>query len=76
MPKTQRPILSVLERDAFEYLSRQAPDYIDAIEQELEQGFSPEEIKQEYLREAGYGRELLAKRIEQAARYLKKKREG
>ncbi len=64
------PLMAVIDQDGYEYLSVQHPDYLLAIEKELKAGSSPDEIRRKVMRLAGSDRLALAKRCEQAARYV------
>lgn len=64
------PLLHAIDRDAYDWLSHNAPYYVDAIQAELQAGKTPEQMKRVVLKNAGAERSALALRIEQAARYL------
>lgn len=65
------PLLHAIDRDAYDWLSQNAPYYVDAIQAELQAGNTPEQMKRLVLQNAGADRSALALRIEQAARWLK-----
>ena len=64
------PLMTVIDRDGYEYLEVQHPDYLTAVQQELQAGSSPDEIRRKVLRLAGPDRLALAMRCAQAARHM------
>ena len=77
MPKKKRkpyrpvpPMNPVIQKDAYDFLFNHYEEVLEAVEESIEQGYRPEEIYQHWLREAGFHRIELAKRCENAARYL------
>lgn len=64
------PLITALDRMSYEYLSTNAPDLIVAIDQELREGIDPAGIRFRVQRHVGSDRENLARRCEQAARYM------
>lgn len=64
------PLMAVIDRDGYEYLEVVHPDYLTAVEAELQAGHTPDEIRRKVLRLAGPDRQALAMRCEQAARFL------
>jgi hypothetical protein len=70
---TFRPVVPMnpaIELDAYEYLASNAEIWLDCVVNSIAQGYSPEEIYRHVLRQAGYHRFEIAKRCENAARYL------
>ena len=65
-------LLDAIDRDGYEWLVTNAPHYIAAIEGELRQGATPEQIRYMVSRNVGPDRQGLALRCEQAARYLRR----
>ena len=77
MAKTTRPpampdLQRALDRESYEWLAANLPDVLTALEAELARGAKPYDAKLMVLRD--YGREELAKRIEQAARHIETER--
>ena len=64
------PLLAAIDYDAYEWLTSQAPHFLLAIEKELKQGRTPEEIRYMVSSRVGPDRQGLALRCEQAARYI------
>ena len=64
------PILTAIDADAFDWLVRQAPVYVSAIEAELQAGRTPTEIRYIVQTNIGPDRQALALRCEQAARHM------
>lgn len=64
------PLMAVIDRDGYEYLEVERPDYLQAVQQELDGGYSPEEIRRKVLRIGGPDRQALAMRCCQAARHM------
>lgn len=59
---------AALDRESYEWLAMNAPAILDALETEIAQGRSPEQV---YLWVLGeYGRDELAQRLRQAARNM------
>ena len=63
-------LAQALDRMSYEYLSTNAPDLIIAIDQELRGGIDPAGIRFLVQRHVGSDRENLARRCEQAARFM------
>lgn len=57
-----------IEWDAYNWLNTHAPEYLTCVEQSIEAGFEPEEIRA-YVNRQAADRQIAA-RCEQAARYL------
>lgn len=77
MPKKLRvafrpvvPMNPAIWQDAYEYLASNNEDFLDCVMNSVAQRYTPEEIYRHILREAGYHRQEMAKRCENAARYL------
>lgn len=69
-PRIMQALHAAIDKDAFEYLSTMAPEYLDAIEEEIAGGATPEEIGREMRKNVGPDRVGMALRCEQAARYV------
>ena len=67
---TGKALMQALDRMSYEYLSTNAPDLVIAIDQELRAGTEPSGIRFIVQRHVGADREGLAKRCEQAARFM------
>lgn len=67
---TDSPLLNAIDWDAYDYLSEQAPHFLEAIEQELAKGATPSDIRYMARRQLGPERQALVVRLEQAARYI------
>lgn len=67
---TTDPLMAVIDRDGYEYLEVQQPEYLQAVNQELQAGNTPDEIRRKVLRLAGPDRQALAMRCCQAARHM------
>ena len=65
-----KPLNPAIWQDAYEYLAAHNEDYLNGVENAIAQGFTPEEIYRHILREAGYHRQEMAKRCENAARHI------
>lgn len=76
MARTESPIVGVLNRESYYWLSTNFPDLIDAVEKELLGGKSPREIMQIVSRHVGEERSALALRVYQAACHLEKEQES
>ena len=59
-----------IDQDAYNWLSKTAPGYLEAIELELNSGFTPAEIRWFISSRVGEDRQGIAIRCEQAARYI------
>ena len=70
MTTTISPLLTAIDADAFDWLVRYAPVYVEAIEKELRTGRSPSEIRYIVQTNIGPDRQALALRCEQAARHM------
>jgi hypothetical protein len=75
MPPTTKPasgaaLIAALDRMSYDYLSTNAPDLIVAIDRALQDGNEPEGIRFIVQRHLGPDRDGLARRCEQAARYI------
>ena len=57
--------------DAYAWLTANAPEYLDAIEGELAEGMSPEQVGRILSRELGPDRDALAHRCRQAAEWIR-----
>jgi len=64
LPNLQR----ALDRESYEWMDSNVPDVLDALEAEIKNGHTPHEARLFVVRE--YGREELARRVEQAARHI------
>lgn len=64
------PLNPAIWKDAYEYLASNNEDYLNCVEDSVVQGYTPKEIYRHILREAGYHRQEMAKRCENAARYI------
>jgi len=64
------PLMVVIDRDAYDWLYTRAPEYLQAVVDELDAGKSPDEIGRTVVRYGGEDRKALAMRCEQAARHL------
>ncbi len=64
------PLHPVIHEDAYDYLFRNNPEVLIAVEEAVEDGFSPKEIYYDWIREAGDNRGDLAKRCENAAKHI------
>ena len=57
-------------QDAYDYLVAHNEDFLNCVEDSVAQGYSPDEIYRHILRDAGYHRQEMAKRCENAARHI------
>jgi len=57
-------------KDAYDYLATYHQDFLDGVEDAVAKGYTPEEIYRHILREAGVHRNEIAKRCQNAARYI------
>jgi hypothetical protein len=64
------PLQHVVELDAYNWLSQQAPYYIDAIEKCLRDGATPESIRRYISSQVGPDHQGIAIRAAQAAQYI------
>ena len=69
-PTSGAALIAALDRLSYEYLSTNTPDLIVAIDRELQAGNEPEGIRFIVQRHLGPDRDGLARRCEQAARYI------
>ncbi len=69
------PIADALDKMSYDYLSTAFPDLVIAIDQEVSTGSSPERLRFITQRHVGADRENLALRVEQAARYMRKRQQ-
>lgn len=69
------PIADALDKMSYDYLSTAFPDLVLAIDTEVAQGSSPERLRFITQRHVGADRENLALRVEQAARYMRKRQQ-
>jgi len=60
----------ILDRESWEWLSENVPTLAGAIEKLVARGLTAEEIRRRVLQRMGAHREPLAKRCENAARFL------
>lgn len=70
---SSNPIAEALDKMSYDYLSTAFPDLIMAIDIEVAQGSSPERLRFITQRHVGADRENLALRVEQAARYMRRR---
>lgn len=71
MTVTSSPLMAAIDYDAYEWLATNAPHYLTAIEKEIQNGRSPETIRQIVSGCVGPERQGLALRCEQAARHIR-----
>ena len=65
------PLNPSIWQDAYQWLiDNNREDFINGVENAVDQGFTPDEIYRHILREAGHHRMELAKRCQNAARYI------
>jgi type II secretory pathway component PulF len=76
LTKTRSPILDALDIESYQYLSIAAPDLLAAIEAEVENGKSADQIQRLVAAEIGPEREALARRCRQAASYIERRQRG
>ena len=69
------PLNPSIWQDAYEYLALHNEDFLNGVENAVVQGFTPEEIYSHVLREAGVHRLEIAKRCQNAARYILSQRD-
>lgn len=70
MSNALHALQGAIDEDAYDYLSQYAPAYAAAITSALRGGSTPAQIRQFVLAQVGPDRSGLAKRCEQAARWL------
>lgn len=70
--RPSEPLQLAIDLDAYEFLADHAESYLDAVEQCIAGGMSPEEIRRYFMRQAGPDRLALAYRLEQAARHIQR----
>jgi hypothetical protein len=66
----ESPLMVVIDRDGYEWLDTRAPEYLQAVVKELDDGKTPDEIGRSVLRYGGDDRRALAMRCTQAARHI------
>lgn len=64
------PLTEALDAISYQWLTTQAPELVVAIDQELDSGRTPYQIRLAAQRHVGPDRDGLALRCEQAARYM------
>jgi len=74
MPKPS-PVLAALDADSYSWLSTQAPELLDAVEQEIAAGRTPQFLMRQVAAHVGPEREALAMRVYQAARHIERMHE-
>lgn len=70
----QTALIQAIDADAYGWLESNAPEYLEAIESDLEAGKTPAELRRLASVHLGPDRIGLALRIEQAARHVARKR--
>lgn len=73
MTQQYRPVPAldaVIHQEAYDWLLQYQEDILGAVETAIDQGFTPDEIYQHWLREAGWHRIELAKRCKNAAKHI------
>lgn len=69
-PARRSPVLDALDADSYQWLATQAPDLLTAIELEMGDGRSPDQLQRLVAAHVGPEREALANRVYQAARHI------
>lgn len=64
------PLDPMIWEDAYYYLADYHEDFLNGVEEAVSKGFTPDEIYRHVLREAGVHRIEIAKRCQNAARYI------
>lgn len=64
------------ELDAYNWLESNHPEYVNALEEAVGQGAEPDRIRRFMIQYAGEHRAEMAKRLELAARHIKKIQEA
>lgn len=75
MNPTKSPILDALNADSYNWLSTTAPDLLNAVEAEVQNGKTPEAIARLVASHVGPEREALAIRCRQAAAHVQRMQE-
>lgn len=74
--RTPNALLEVIDEHSYDWLEREAPEFVSAIRTELTKGSTPDQIHLDALRHMGYQREAFAQRLLQAARHLSRTQAG
>jgi len=64
------PLNDSIWQDAYEYLALNNEGFLNGVENAVALGFSPDEIYRHILREGGTHRSEIAKRCQNAAKYI------
>lgn len=72
MSKNRSPIVDALNAESYQFLSTIAPDLLNAIEGEIGNGKTAEQIKRMIIGHVGPEREALANRAFQAAQHVER----
>ena len=67
------PLNPSIWQDAYDWLSENKEEFLNGVENAVDMGFTPDEIYRHILREAGFHRMELAKRCQNAARFVQQR---
>jgi len=70
MVQKKSPLINAIESESYEYLLQHAPDFLDAIQSELDNGKTVDEIRYLLTVELGSDRIALVRRCVQAANWI------